>query len=73
MKEGVCALALYGDMGPGVKYYHSTGDTYDQVDCRGTNQAAAVLAVLVRRLADEPQRPTVRLDPAKVKPDGEWW
>lgn len=73
MKEGVCALSLHGDLGPGVKYYHSTGDTYDRVDCRGTNQAAAALAVLVRRLADEPQRPTVRLDPAEVKPDGEWW
>ena len=73
MKEGVCAVSLYGDLGPGVKYYHSTGDTYDQVNSRGTTQAAAALAVLVRRLADVPERPTVRLEPAEVKPNGEWW
>jgi hypothetical protein len=33
------------------------------VDLRGTIQSAAVLAVLVRQLADCPQRPTVRLTP----------
>ncbi len=63
MKQGVCALSLSGDLGPGVKFYHSTGDTYEQVDLRGTTQSAAVLAVLVRRLADAEPRPTVRLEP----------
>ncbi len=64
MKQGVCAVSLHGDLGPGVKFYHSTGDTYDQVDRRGTTRSAAALAVLVRRLADVPNRPTVRLEPA---------
>jgi hypothetical protein len=44
MKRGVCAMSLSGDLGPGVKYYHSSGDTYEEVDRRGTNQAAAVFA-----------------------------
>ncbi|MFH0982909.1 MAG: M20/M25/M40 family metallo-hydrolase [Planctomycetota bacterium] len=61
MKQGVCALALYGDVGPGAKFYHSAGDKYEQVDLRGTTQSAAVLAVLVRQLADCTERPTLRL------------
>ena len=72
MKQGVCALALYGDLGPGVKYYHSTGDTYEQVDLRGTTEAAVVLAVLVRRLADCPERPTVRFDPKELAAEMGW-
>ena len=72
MKQGVCALALSGDLGPGVKYYHSTGDTYEQVDLRGTTQSAAVLAVLVRRLADCPERPTVRFDPEELDLEMGW-
>ncbi len=63
MRQGVCALGVHGEMGPGVKFYHSVGDAYEQVDRRATTQAAAVLAVLVRRLADAPQRPTQRLAP----------
>lgn len=69
MKQGVCAVSLHGDLGPGVQFFHSTGDTYDQVDRRGTNQTAAALAVLVRRLADAPTRPTVRLEPTEDEED----
>jgi hypothetical protein len=58
VRHGVCALTIGGELGPGVKHYHTAGDTYDTVDRRGTVQSSAVLAVLVRRLADEPQRPT---------------
>ena len=72
MKQGVCALAVSGDLGPGVKFYHSAGDTYEVVDRRGTTRAAAVLAVLVRRLADLPQRPSKRLDPAKLAEEMGW-
>jgi len=61
--QGVCAVALAGDIGPGGRYYHQAGDTYDVVDRRGTVQSSAVLAVLVRRLADQPGRPSVRLRP----------
>ncbi len=57
-QRGVCALTIGGELGPGVKHYHTAGDTYDTVDRRGTVQSSAVLGVLVRRLADEPQRPT---------------
>ncbi|MCP4593105.1 MAG: M20/M25/M40 family metallo-hydrolase [bacterium] len=72
MKEGVCAISLGGDCGPGVKYYHSHGDTYEQVDRRGTVQSAAALAMLVRRLADIPQRPTERLDPVALAEKMGW-
>ncbi|MCK4659923.1 MAG: M20/M25/M40 family metallo-hydrolase [Phycisphaerae bacterium] len=72
MKQGVCALSLSGEMGPGVKYYHSTGDTYDQVDRRATIRCAAVLAVLVRQLADCSARPTVRLDPEEPHLNSGW-
>lgn len=63
-QRGVCALSLGGDLGPGVKNYHTPGDVYDVVDRRGTIQSAAVLAVVVRRLADVPERPTTRRAPA---------
>jgi hypothetical protein len=61
--QGVCTMALGGEMGPGVKNYHTPGDTYDAVDCRGTIPSSAVIAVLVRRLADVPQRPSTRAEP----------
>lgn len=60
MRQGVPTLALAGELGPGAKYYHLAGDTYDTVDRRGTVQSSAVFAVLVRRLADAPQRPGIR-------------
>jgi carboxypeptidase Q len=60
MDAGIPALSLHGELGPGVKFYHTAGDTYDSVDRRGTVQSAAVLAVTVRRLADCPTRPGVR-------------
>ena len=65
MLRGVCALSLNGELGPGVKFYHSDGDKYEVVDRPATTQAAAALAVLVRRLADVPERPTVRKTPAE--------
>jgi Iap family predicted aminopeptidase len=72
MKQGVCAMSLSGDLGPGVKYYHSSGDKYEEVDRRGTNQAAAMLAVLIRRLADAPERPGQRYDPVKLAEEKGW-
>jgi len=60
MRAGVCALTLAGELGPGVKHYHTAGDVYDTVDRRGTVQSSAVLGVVVRRLADAPERPTRR-------------
>lgn len=56
--EGIAALTMACEQGPGVKFYHTAGDTYDTVDRRGTIPSAAVLAVLARRLADAPARPT---------------
>jgi carboxypeptidase Q len=61
--EGVCTIALGGEMGPGSKYYHTPGDTFDVVDCRGTIPSSAIVAVLLRRLGDVPQRPSVRAGP----------
>lgn len=61
--QGVCGLAIGGELGPGVKGYHTAGDTYDSVDRRGTVQTSAVLAVVARRLADTPERPTRRVAP----------
>lgn len=61
--QGVCTLALGGELGPGAKYYHTPDDKYDIVDRRGTVPSSAVIAVLVRRLADVPQRPSVRAEP----------
>lgn len=63
MRQGVCTLAVGGELGPGAKHYHTAGDTYETVDRRGTVQSSAVFAVLLRRLADEPVRPTVRRPP----------
>jgi carboxypeptidase Q len=63
MRQGICCLCLWGEMGPGVKYYHSHDDRYEQVDRRGLNGAAAVLAVLAERLANSPNTPAVRLTP----------
>jgi hypothetical protein len=60
MRQGVCAIGLWGDLGEGVKFYHSRGDAYEAVDLGATIEAAAAMAVVVRRLADVPQRPTVR-------------
>jgi Zn-dependent M28 family amino/carboxypeptidase len=63
MRQGVGTLMVSGDMGPDVKYYHTTGDTYEAVDRPATVQAAAVYAVLIRRLADRPEPPTTRQAP----------
>ncbi|MEW6197817.1 MAG: M20/M25/M40 family metallo-hydrolase [Planctomycetota bacterium] len=67
MQQGVCTLAVGGELGPGAQHYHTTGDTYETVDRRGTVQSSAVFAVMLRRLADEPRRPTQRL--AAQEPD----
>jgi hypothetical protein len=54
VEAGVTCVALWGEHGPGVSSYHTAGDTYDKVDRRATVQSAAVLATLVRHLADRP-------------------
>jgi hypothetical protein len=69
MREGVATMAIWGELGPGVKYYHTTGDTYETVDRRGTVETSAVLSVLVRRLADAAERPTVRRERTAASPD----
>ncbi len=69
VKAGVCAIGVGGDIGPGGACYHTTCDTIDTVDVRGTIPTSAIVSILVRRLADEPQRPTVRSDPASVTLD----
>ena len=61
MDAGVCTVVLTGELGDGVKHYHTVNDKYEIVDRRRTVQSAAVLGVLVRQLADCPQRPTERL------------
>lgn len=63
MWQGVCAIGLWGDLGEGVRYYHTFDDTYEAVDLAKTIRAAAAKAVVVRRLADVPQRPTIRRQP----------
>jgi hypothetical protein len=58
-------------MGPGVKNYHTAGDTFEVVDVRGTIPTSAIVAVLARRLADVPKRPAVRAattQPATTQP-----
>lgn len=60
MREGVCTVAVSGELGDGAKHYHTVGDTYETVDVRGTVHSSAVFAVLLRRLADAEARPTVR-------------
>lgn len=67
--QGVAAIALGGELGPGVKYYHTAGDKYDTVDRRGTIGSAAVFAVLLRHLADAPQRPARRHVPGSAPAD----
>jgi hypothetical protein len=67
MEQGVASLTLSGELGPGSRHYHTVGDTYEIVDRRGTIHSSAVLGVLTRRLADAPERPTVRLEPDPPK------
>jgi len=67
MNEGVCCIALHGEMGEGVKYYHTKLDKYEQVDRRSLNGAAAVLAVLARHFADAPT-PSHRLASPTSRP-----
>jgi carboxypeptidase Q len=53
-EAGVCGVALWGELGPGVQHYHTANDKFECVDQRATVESAAVLAVLVRQLADDP-------------------
>lgn len=57
---GVCTVSINGDLGDGVKNYHTVDDKYECVDRRGTIHSAAVAAVLLQNLADCPKRPTQR-------------
>ena len=72
MRAGVCALAIAGDCGPGVKHYHTPGDTYKAVDRRGLNGCAAVLSVLARCLADADPAPAQRFDPGVLAGKDGW-
>ncbi|MBN1513354.1 MAG: Zn-dependent exopeptidase M28, partial [Phycisphaerae bacterium] len=72
MKQGVCALAISGELGPGARFYHTPGDKYDTVDRRGVNGHAALVAVLARRLADADPMPAVRMDPAALAAEHGW-
>ena len=63
MRAGVCTLAVSGELGDGVKHYHTVGDTYETVDLRGTVHSSAVFGVMLRRLADAAERPTLRRPP----------
>ena len=58
---GVCTMVLSGELGDGVKNYHTVGDMYDTVDRRGTVQSSAVFGVLLHRLADAPVWPAQRI------------
>lgn len=72
MKRGVCAVSLSGEMGPGVKYYHTRGDLFENVEPRGLSGAAAVLAVLVHRLANDSDMPARRQDPDVLRQMHGW-
>jgi Zn-dependent M28 family amino/carboxypeptidase len=72
MRAGVCALAIAGDCGPGVKHYHTPDDTYKAVDRRGLNGCAAVLSVLARCLADADPAPAQRFDPGVLAGKDGW-
>lgn len=63
MHTGLCTLALRGELGEGGAHYHTINDKYEVVDRRRTVQSAAVLGVLLRQLADCPERPSRRLAP----------
>ena len=52
LDAGVCTMTLWGDLGDGVRNYHTAGDKYEIVDRRATVESAAVLGVLMRQLAD---------------------
>jgi carboxypeptidase Q len=54
VEAGVCGIALWGELGSGVQNYHTVNDKFECVDQRATLESAAVLAVLVRQLADDP-------------------
>lgn len=54
-ERGIPVVGVWGELGPGVKHYHTAGDRYEVVDTRGTTPSAAVIGVLARRFADEPQ------------------
>lgn len=63
MHLGIPTLCVGGELGDGVKNYHTSGDVYECVDRRATVEAAAVYGVLLRRLADDPERPAKHREP----------
>lgn len=64
VEAGVCSVAVWGELGPGVQNYHTANDKFECADQRATVESAALLAVLVRQLADDPA-----LKPGRYPPD----
>lgn len=64
VEAGVCGVTLGGELGPGGRNYHTANDKFECVDQRATIESAAVLAVLVRQLADD-----LSLKPGRCLPD----
>ena len=64
VEAGVCGVTLGGELGPGGRNYHTANDKFECVDQRATIESAAVLAVLVRQLADD-----LSLKPGRCPPD----
>jgi hypothetical protein len=52
---GIPAIAPYGWLdGTKVRYYHDLADTYDKAEGKGLCEAAAVVSVMVKELANSP-------------------
>ena len=66
-EAGVCGVALWGELGPGVQNYHTANDKFECVDQGATVESAAVLAVLVRQLADDPGLKPGRCPPVEPR------
>lgn len=64
--EGVPNLVANQEAEPYLPDYHAESDTFDKVDLDALRRNAAVVAVLVRGLADRPERIGPRQDRARV-------
>jgi Iap family predicted aminopeptidase len=67
MLEGVPVVGLLAKLdGEGGHYYHSVGDTFEQISQPALGRAAAVGAHAMWAIADAPERPFARLTRAEV-------
>lgn len=68
MFQGVPTLSLVAHLDPEMgRYYHSLGDTFDKVNIKYLSEAAAVVSILVYRLANDKKFNYSKKNPEQLK------